>query len=35
MVGGKREKDEFTLFKEQARSIKGRSPFVKEKPLNI
>ena len=35
MVGGKREKDEFTLFKEQARSIKGRHEAVKDKGLNI
>jgi hypothetical protein len=35
MVGGKREKDEFTLFKEDSRSIKGRPVAVKDKSLNI
>jgi hypothetical protein len=35
LVGGQREKDEFTLFKDQARSIKGRPEAVKDKSLDI
>jgi len=35
MVGGKREKDEFVVFKEQGRSIEGRPGVVKDKSLDI